>query len=375
MATTFSIERDQLLAAMQLVAGVLEKRQTLPILSHVLLQLEGDQLSLVATDLELELVARAPLSAPVDKKVEITVPGRKLLDLCRALPDQTGLTLRCQANRVGVEADLAHSASKFDLSTLPAKDFPRMAVDDAEGLQLRVPQKTLKALLNRTQFAMAQQDVRHYLNGLLLEVMPSALRTVATDGHRLALSTESFEHDLAPKQVIVPRKGVAELSRFLEDTDELIDLQINDRNLTVHAPAFSFVSKLIDHRFPDYQRALPKAGDKIVEVDRTLLKASLSRVAILSNEKFRGISIQFAKNKGVILANNPEQENAEETIDLSYDGPDIEIGFNVNYLLDVLSTLTCATVRFVLTDASGSVEIRGVEAADDSMYVVMPLRL
>lgn len=375
MAATFSIERDALLGAMQLVAGVLEKRQTLPILSHVLFTIEGDRLAMVATDLELELVSHATLSAPVSKSLSITMPGRKLFDLCRALPEGSTLTLNCQPTRVVVESKLDHAKSRFDMATLPADDFPRMAVGDEQASVFALPQKVLKDLLLRTQFAMAQQDVRHYLNGLLLELLPGSVRAVATDGHRLALSTVAYKHGQEPRQLIVPRKGALELARFLEDSDDTIELRMTERNIGVHATSFSFVSKLIDHRFPDYQRALPQAGDKSVEINRSLLKASLSRVAILSNEKFRGISIKFENGKGHIVANNPEQEIAEETLDLQYNGPSLEVGFNVNYLLDVLNVLSTDTVRFVLTDATGSVEIRGVGTDDDSMYVVMPLRL
>lgn len=372
--TSFMVQRDALLASMQLVAGVLERRQTLPILSHVLMQVENQTLTLIATDLELELVSHVALSEAVEEPFSLTVPGRKLLDICRALPEQTGLSFRCQKSKVVVQADLDRAATRFDLAMLPTNDFPRIAVSTQMPYQLSIKQADLKALFARTQFAMAQHDVRPYLNGILLETLAGKLRTVATDGHRLAMSTMDFAHELEPKQVIVPRKAVMELSRFLGDQDG-IELHISDHYLSIHAPSFSFVSKLIDHRFPDYRRALPKGGDKVIEIERTRLKESLSRTAILSNEKFRGIQLKFSNQLIHIVANNPEQEVAEEKLSLQYDGDDFEIGFNVNYLLDVLNHIGSDKVKFIFKDATCSVEVRGVGVADDSLYVVMPLRL
>lgn len=373
--TTFSIATKSLLSAMQLVVGVLERRQTLPILSHVLMQLDGERLTIIATDLELELVAHVALPESVQKPFALTVPGRKLLDICRALPEQSGLLIRCQKSKVILQADLEGGVSRFDLAMLPAKDFPRIAVTSSAPYQFSIAQAVLKSLFARTQFAMAQHDVRPYLNGILLEVLPNQLRAVATDGHRLAMSTCEFSHQLEAKQVIVPRKAVMELTRFLSESDDNIEVQISDHYLSASASSFSFVCKLIDHRFPDYRRALPKGGDKVIAMGRARLKDSLSRTAILSNEKFRGIQLKFSHQLMRIVAHNPEQEVAEEHMGLSYDGDDFDIGFNVNYLLDALHHLSSEQVKFVFKDATCSVEIRGVDVSDDTLYVVMPLRL
>jgi DNA polymerase III subunit beta len=371
----FFIATKNLLTAMQLVVGVLERRQTLPILSHVLMQLDGKRLTIIATDLELELVAHVALSESVQQPFALTVPGRKLLDICRALPEHAGLHIRCQKSKVILKTDLEHGVSRFDLAMLPAKDFPRIAVTSSVPYQFSIAQAVLKSLFARTQFAMAQHDVRPYLNGILLEVLPNQLRTVATDGHRLAMSTCEFSHALEAKQVIVPRKAVVELTRFLSEGDSNIELQISDHYLSAHAPSFSFVSKLIDHRFPDYRRALPKGGDKTIVMERTRLKDSLSRTAILCNEKFRGIQLKFSDQLMCVVAHNPEQEVAEEKLTLSYDGGDFDIGFNVNYLLDALNHLSSEQVMFIFKDATCSVELRGVDVSDDTLYVVMPLRL
>lgn len=375
MATVFSIERNALLNALQLVGGVLERRQTLPILSHVLLSLKEIELTVTATDLEIELVARATLAEAVPKATQLTVPGRKLLDICRALPDGAMLTLSCQKDKLCLKSDLAQGASKFNLAMLPANDFPTIEMESDIKCQFSMTQRSLKALLQKTQFAMAQQDVRHYLNGLLFEIRDRHIRVVATDGHRLAMSGVVVDHQLEPRQVIIPRKGVSELARFLGVDDEPVEIHISHHYLSIHARDFQFTSKLIDHRFPDYQRALPKGGDKVIHVNRELLKASLSRAAILSNEKFRGISLKFDKNEMQIKANNPEQEIAEERLALDYDGEGFEIGFNVNYLLDVLNTLNTDLVVFTFSDATSSVEVRGEDQEDESLYVVMPLRL
>jgi DNA polymerase-3 subunit beta len=281
----------------------------------------------------------------------------------------------CQKDKLSIKATHAHGSSRFDLAMLPARDFPRIDAAQSEDEQIMLPQSLLKRLLVSTQFAMAQQDVRHYLNGILMEVKAGSLRTVATDGHRLAMATVAYDHAVADKQIIIPRKGVAELARYLSDTPEEVGITINEHFLTIKGPSFALTSKLIDHRFPDYQRALPKGGDKTIQVERELLKSCLSRAAILSNEKFRGISLHFAKDEVSVKANNPEQEVAEEKVQLDYAGPDFSIGFNVNYLLDVVNTLTTELVQFTFGDASSSVEVRGVSHDVDALYVVMPLRL
>jgi DNA polymerase III subunit beta len=365
----FEISREALIKPLQLVTGVVERRQTLPVLSNVLLVLGKNELSLTGTDLEVELVARVPVTGG-NKLGEITVPARKLMDICKALPDDASLKFELDDNKVV----LRHGRSRFSLSTLPASDFP--SVEESPGnLQFSLPQALLKAMLDSTSFAMAQQDVRYYLNGLLLEVSTDYLRVVATDGHRLALHTEKLATKASGKtQVIIPRKGITELSRLLSDGGEDVQLTLSPNHIRARTSNFTFTSKLVDGKFPDYDRVLPKGGDKVLIAGRNDLRLALTRTAILSNEKFRGIRLILAKDELKIIANNPEQEEAEEIVSVEYQGAALEIGFNVSYLVDVLSVLATENVQLILSDSNSSVLI---QATDDSpsVYVVMPMRL
>ena len=363
----FSISRDALIKPLNLVAGVVERRQTLPILSNVLLSLEGDQLSLTGTDLEVELVGRVTLAASgVDG--DITVPARKLVDICKSLPDGSDIEFSVEAGKATVKA----GRSRFTLSTLPASEFP--SVEEAQGeLSLELPQKMVKRLIERTAFAMAQQDVRYYLNGMLLEIRSGRLRMVATDGHRLALCTSPDAVDAGDAAVIIPRKGVLELSRLLEG-DETIRLVIGSNHVRAANAQYTFTSKLVDGKFPEYERVLPKSPDKSVIGDRLELKQAFTRTAILSNEKYRGVRLKLSNDALEITANNPEQEQAEELVAVEYQGDDLEVGFNVSYLLDVLSVLDGQQVRLSLADSASSALLEEAEAGD-SLYVVMPMRL
>jgi len=363
----FSISRDALLKPLNLVAGVVERRQTLPILSNVLLSLEGKKLSLTGTDLEVELVGRVELdSAGVDG--EMTVPARKLVDICKSLPDGSTIELSVESGKAMVKA----GRSRFTLSTLAATEFP--SVEEGVGeLALDLPQTTVKRLIERTAFAMAQQDVRYYLNGMLLELKSGRLRMVATDGHRLALCTAPEPVSAGDASVIIPRKGVLELSRLLEG-EESISLVIGSNHVRASNPQFTFTSKLVDGKFPEYERVLPKSPDKTVIGDRLELKQAFARTAILSNEKYRGVRLKLSNDTLDIMANNPEQEQAEEVVAVDYKGDKLEVGFNVSYLLDVLSVLDGKQVRMSLADSSSSALLEEAEAGD-SLYVVMPMRL
>lgn len=363
----FSISRDALLKPLNLVAGVVERRQTLPILSNVLLSLEGKKLSLTGTDLEVELVGRVELdSAGVDG--EITVPARKLVDICKSLPDGSTIELNVESGKAMVKA----GRSRFTLSALAATEFP--SVEEGVGeLALDLPQTTVKRLIERTAFAMAQQDVRYYLNGMLLELKSGRLRMVATDGHRLALCTAPEPVSAGDASVIIPRKGVLELSRLLEG-EESISLVIGSNHVRASNPQFTFTSKLVDGKFPEYERVLPKSPDKTVIGDRLELKQAFARTAILSNEKYRGVRLKLSNDTLDIMANNPEQEQAEEVVAVDYKGDKLEVGFNVSYLLDVLSVLDGKQVRMSLADSSSSALLEEAEAGD-SLYVVMPMRL
>lgn len=366
----FAISRDALLKPLNLVAGVVERRQTLPILANVLLVVEGERLSLTGTDLEVELVVHVPLAQASDSRWEITVPARKLVDICKSLPEGALLEISQDEQRVVIRS----GRSRFTLSTLPANDFP--AVDEVgASFTFDVRQGDLRRLIERTSFAMAQQDVRYYLNGMLWEVSADRLRTVATDGHRLAMCTLDTPLGVAESvQVILPRKGVLEFSRLLQEDDALVNVVIGANHFRATTGDFCFTSKLVDGKFPDYQRVLPRGSNKTVLGDREGLKQSFQRAAILSNEKYRGVRLQLSDGLLRVVASNPEQEEAEEEVLVDYQGDTLEIGFNVSYLLDVLNVLSHSQAKLEMSDANSSALLSEGEGGD-SLYVVMPMRL
>ncbi len=365
-----TISREALIRPLQLVAGVVERRQTLPVLSNVLLVVEGNQLSLTGTDLEVELIGRVLLEHPADEG-EITVPARKLMDICKSLPDSALIELTQLEQKLIVKS----GRSRFSLSTLPATEFPSVE-EGANSFNFSIAQHNLRRLIDRTGFAMAQQDVRYYLNGLLLEIDNGSLRAVATDGHRLALCTVEADCNVQDNkhQVIVPRKGIMELARLLTDADQMVSISLGSNHIRANTGTFTFTSKLVDGKFPDYDRVLPKGGDKIVTGDRQLLRQAFSRTAILSNEKYRGIRLVLTDGSLTLTANNPEQEEAQEEVSVNYQGDSLEIGFNVSYVLDVLSVLSGDNVKFTLSDPNSSALLEEEENGD-SVYVVMPMRL
>lgn len=364
----FSIDRDALLKPLQLVSGAVERRHNLPILANLLVEVSGHSLKLTGTDLEVELVGQAQLEGEVIEG-RTTVPAKKFLDIVKSLPDQVELKIEQQENRLLLRS----GRSRFTLATLPAEEYPNVDAFQAE-IEFTLKQGTLKSLIDATQFSMANQDVRYYLNGLLLETEGNVLRAVATDGHRLALSHRTLADSLPEKQVIVPRKGVLELQRLFEGEDLDVTIAIGDNAIRAITQSAVFTSKLVDGRFPDYRRVLPKGGDKVVIASRHQLKQALLRASILSNEKFRGVRVQLEQNLIKITANNPEQEEAEEILDIEYDNTPLEIGFNVSYLLDVLNNLPSDDVRITLIDGNSSALIEN-HIEEDSMYVVMPMRL
>ena len=360
-------EREKLLAPLQAVIGVVERRQTMPVLANVLLGVRQGQLSIAATDLEVELVASTEVA--VQDAGDITVPGRKLLDILRALPEKSAVSMTVEGEKVVIKA----GRSRFSLSTLPAAEFP--VIDDINSQQtVQVPRKELQRLLEKTHFSMAQQDVRYYLNGMLLEIDGALLRAVATDGHRLALcETALAAKAKTSQQVIVPRKGVLELQRVLT-ADGIADLAIGTNHVRAQIGDVRFTSKLIDGRFPEYSRVIPVAPASAIRADRDVLRQALQRTAILSNEKYRGIRVTVKKNALTVQAHNPEQEEAEEEIEVSYEGSDLEVGFNVNYLLDALAAIDGQEVELGLTDSNSSCLIRS-PGNSSARYVVMPMRL
>ena len=362
----FTAEREHILAALQAAIGVVERRQTMPILANVLLSAKDNRLSVTATDLEVELVAGADIKSGSDGA--ITVPGRKLLDICRSLPDGARITVAQEGERLQLKA----GKSRFTLSTLPAAEFP--VIDEMNVQQtLDIPQADLKRLLDKTHFSMAQQDVRYYLNGMLLETDGKMLRSVATDGHRLALCEMELVSKGKGQQIIVPRKGVLELQRLL-GAEGIVSLTIGSNHIRAQIGDIRFTSKLIDGRFPEYSRVIPANPPRLVQADRDMLRSALQRTAILSNEKYRGIRLAMKGNSMTLQAHNPEQEEAEEEIEVQYDGDDLEVGFNVNYLLDAIAAIEGSEVEIGLTDANSSCLIRAPDNSS-SRYVVMPMRL
>lgn len=364
----FTLQREAFLKPLAQVVNVVERRQTLPVLANFLVQVHNGQLSLTGTDLEVEMVSRIAVEDAQDG--ETTIPARKLFEIIRALPDGSRITVSQTGDKITVQA----GRSRFTLATLPANDFP--SVDEVEATErVTIGEATLKELIERTAFAMAQQDVRYYLNGLLFDLRGDALRTVATDGHRLALCETELEKPSGSKrQIIVPRKGVTELQRLLESGDREIELEVGRSHVRVKRDDVTFTSKLIDGRFPDYEAVIPIGADREVQVDREALRASLQRAAILSNEKYRGIRVEVSPGNLKISAHNPEQEEAQEEIEAETDVSDLAIGFNVNYLLDALSALRDENVIIQLRDSNSSALVRE-SSNEKSRHVVMPLRL
>jgi DNA polymerase-3 subunit beta len=297
------------------------------------------------------------------------VPGRKLLDICRALPENAVVSISLAGEKLSIRS----GRSKFSLTTLPAAEFPTVE-DINAGQSVELDQGALGRLFEKTHFSMAQQDVRYYLNGLLLETGKNVLRAVATDGHRLALCEIAVNDDKLPEQqVIVPRKGVLELQRLLGDEGKLV-VELGSNHVRIQLEGIRFTSKLIDGRFPEYERVIPQDTENLLTADRQLLRGALQRTAILSNEKYRGIRLVIRENGVVLQAHNPEQEEAEEELEVSYSGDEIEIGFNVNYLLDALSAIHSEEVTLSVVDGNSSCLVRE-PGKDDCKYVVMPMRL
>lgn len=365
----FSATREQILGPLQAVIGVVERKQTMPVLANVLLAAKGNRLSVTGTDLEVELVASGDVS--VAQPGEITVPGRKLLEISKSLPSGANVTVSVDGEKVKIAA----GRSRFTLSSLAASEFPVVESINAQQT-LVLPQAELGRLIAKTHFSMAQQDVRYYLNGTLLETDGKMLRTVATDGHRLAIAEATLAEggkNVQPQQVIVPRKGILELQRILGAAGE-VEVAIGTNHIRLQIGDIRFTSKLIDGKFPEYGRVIPANPGKVVVVDRESIRAALQRTAILSNEKYRGVRVALAHNSVKLQAHNPEQEEAQDEVEIDYKGDELEIGFNVTYLLDALSAVDTETVEIGLTDANSSCLIRA-PGTTASRYVVMPMRL
>ncbi len=364
------ISRDALLKPLQIVTGIVEKRHTLPILSNVLLDKKDGRLDLVATDLEIQVSTSCEAEGAAKDDQSLTVSARKLQDILRSLPESAEVVLDAQANRVQLRA----GKSRFNLQTLPAADFPMLGDAGAPLAQVQLTQKSLRELLSLAQFAMAQQDIRYYLNGMLVVLEGDEMKVVATDGHRLSYASGKVEQAQEKREVILPRKAVLELSRLLGDNDEPVNIQIYASQVRFRFGNVDMVTKLIDGKFPDYTRVIPTNYQKQISVDRALLLQSLQRAAILSNEKFRGVRWMLTANALRISCTNNEQEEAQEELEVDYSGDALDIGFNITYLLDVLNHVHSDTINCGFGDANSSMLVT-LPNYPDYRYVVMPMRI
>lgn len=362
-----TVQRDQLLKPLGIVAGVVERRQTLPILSNLLLKSANGAVTLTGTDLEVEISADV---AGEGSSGEMTVPARKLYDICRALPGDAKITISLDKDK----AIIRSGKSRFRLLTMPASEFP--AIETSKwNYTVTLAQRDLRWLLEKTMFCMANQDVRYYLNGLLVETKGNQLRMVATDGHRLSMAEMNVSSSISSEnQIIIPRKGVQEMTSFLNDSEEQIELSFGSNHLKASAKGVNFITKLIDGRFPDYAKVVPVSQSKQVMIERDAFRETLQRAAILSNEKYRGVRFGLSKGTMTITAHNPEQEEAQEEMSVNYSGDDLEIGFNVNYISEALGAIDASQVEFGLNDPNSSCLIRE-PGSSKYLYVVMPMRL
>ena len=362
-------QRDTLLAPLQSVSGIVERRHTLPILSNVLLEKKGDRLTLLATDIEIQITTVTD-GAVGDGDGAVTVGARKLQEILRSLPDTAEISLLLEDKRLQVRA----GKSRFSLQTLPADDFPRMTLTEGETRQFQMTQRAFRQLIGKTQYSMAAQDVRYYLNGLLLLVEGKELRAVATDGHRLAFASVAIDTELPRQELILPRKTVLELNRLLVDSDEPLNITLASNQIRFAFGSVVLVSKLIDGKFPDYERVVPATLRNHMTVSRQTLMQAMQRAAILTNEKFRGIRVVLGDNSLKLIAANAEQEEAQEEIEVDYTGEAIDVGFNVGYLLDVLNNVHTDEVQWSFNDANSSALIT-VPGNDRFKYVIMPMRI
>lgn len=363
------IEQERLIKGLSQIIGVVEKRQTLPILGNVYLKLTSGELVLIGSDLETEITTR--ISNVKGDDGAITVSARKLFDIARALASDTLINFELDEKKMVVKS----GKSRFTLQTLAATDYPILE-ETTWKQEFSITQKELNHLLTKTSFSMAQQDVRYFLNGLLLEIKPQSISTVATDGHRLAkseLTNSDINIDLL--QCIIPRKAVLEISKFLDaESDNPVQIKLNAGHISVQADNFIFVSKLIDGRFPDYEKVIPQNLSKQISLDRVSIIDVLSRAAILSNEKFRGVSLLLENNSLKVSSNNPDQEHASDEMEVAYEGEQIEVAFNVSYLLEALKSCDSEQVILSLEDSKTSCTFQATDSKE-TLYLIMPMRL
>ena len=362
------VSRDALLKPLQAVSGIVERRQTLPILANVLLEQKNGRLFVTATDLEMQITANSELASKQEQAV--TVGARKLQDLLRALPEDSSLNVDTAAGKMTVRA----GRSRFNLQTLPAADYPRIGLSQEQQQTIALPQRDFRGLLKLAEFAMAQQDIRYYLNGMLLVIDKGSLQAVATDGHRLSYASIAVTGNYSKQEVILPRKTVLELGKLLEDSEAELTIDLLTNQVCFRFSNIELVSKVVDGKFPDYNRVIPSGHSKQLDLSRAELLQALQRAAILSNEKFRGVRLVLGPDQLKIICTNSEQEEAEEELEIAYKGEPLDIGFNITYLLDVLHNLAADRVVLALGDANSSALITMPERGDYK-YVVMPMRI
>lgn len=362
------IDRNDLLKPLQAVVGIVERKQPLPILSNVLIKKNKDGAKFITTDLEIQIEAQ--LRTHLDgTESAITISAKKLQEILRAIPDNSNVSLDDQENKLQVRAN----KSRFSLQTLPAQDFPMLADQLIDVVKVQIEQRVLRRLLSAVQYAMAQQDIRYYLNGVLLVVDGTSIKLIATDGHRLAFVSEELQENHKKQEVILSRKTVSELLKLLGDSEDKVQLDLAEKQVRISFGDVVLTSKVIDGKFPDYNRVIPSHTNHLT-LDRTTIQQALQRAAILSNEKFRGVRLLLTEKNLRIISSNSEQEEAQEDIENDYSGAPLDIGFNVNYLLDGINNIGTQTVTLSFGDQNSSLLIT-IPEKDNYKYVVMPMRI
>ncbi|MDX8380322.1 MAG: DNA polymerase III subunit beta [Gallionella sp.] len=363
------IEKEDFLKPLQIVIGIIERKQTMPILANVLIEKEINKIRFTSTDLEIQITTSIDTKESADSNCAITVGGKKLQEILRILPEQSKVSIDVKENKTHIKSN----RSRFNLQSLPAQDFPKLNQNLENGIKIKLSQLVLKKLLASVQFSMAQQDVRYYLNGVLFVIEGNLLRTVATDGHRLAYNAVTIENDSEKFEIIIPRKAIIELSKLLNDDSNEIEVEFSSQQLKATFSGIELITKLIEGKFPDYNRVIPNYTNHL-SINRTLVQQALQRAAILSNEKFRGVRFVLTDKNLCIISSNSEQEEAHVEIETDYHGDAIDIGFNVNYLLDGLNSLHTEMAIFSFGDPNSSILISSPDDLE-FRYVVMPMRI
>jgi len=362
------ISRDTLLKPLISVASIVEKRHTLPILSNLLLEAKQDKIYLTATDLEMQI--SLAIDSTAVGNFSTTIAAKKLLDICRSLPDSSEMNMVTNDSRITLKA----GKSRFNLQTLPAADYPVMTKTQGVTTLVTIAQRQLKDLLKQVEFAMAQQDIRYYLNGLLFEVAANRLNIVGTDGHRLSFTSTELNQNYEKQEIILPRKTVIELIKLLDDSEAEVQVEMSSNQVNFSFSNIKLISKVIDGKFPDYNRVIPTGHQNTFSTERLSVLLAMQRASILSNEKYRGIRMVLSTNNLKLISTNSDQEEAEEELEIDYNGDSLDIGFNVTYLIDVLNNTSSDQVTFSFADANSSCLVT-VPNNKDYKYVVMPMRI